>query len=151
MLPTGTRLVRVMPNTPSMVQCGVSVCSPGPNSTPDDVSLILKLFGSVGIAESLPERLLEAVTGLSGSGPAYVSPNCGSILTTLAESVDSRLQVDLESRPSECIHSGGRREGCCHLTFLNCYHKLFNFLIVRYTLYSIMLYLSVYLFLSTHE
>ena len=121
MLPTGTRLVRVMPNTPSMVQCGVSVCSPGPNSTPDDVSLILKLFGSVGIAESLPERLLEAVTGLSGSGPAYVSPNCGSILTTLAESVDSRLRVDLESRPSECIHSGGRSEGCCHLTFLNLY------------------------------
>jgi len=62
-----------MPNTPAMVQCGVSVCSPGPHASPKDVSLVLKLFASVGIAESLPERLLEAVTGLSGSGPAYVS------------------------------------------------------------------------------
>ena len=72
-LPQGTRVVRVMPNTPALVQCGASVYSRGGSSTGEDEALVSRLFSALGYCTSLPERLLDAVTGLSGSGPAYVS------------------------------------------------------------------------------
>ena len=71
-LGTGTRLVRVMPNTPCLVGASASGYSAGPSAKPDDVALVGKLFGAVGTAFALPEHLLDAVTGLSGSGPAFV-------------------------------------------------------------------------------
>lgn len=66
------RLVRVMPNTPCLVGESASAFSPGPHATPADVALVGELLRNVGRALELPERLLDAVTGLSGSGPAYV-------------------------------------------------------------------------------
>jgi len=71
LLPEACRVIRVMPNTPALVQCGASVCSAGSRSTPEDSALVTALFSSIGICESLPESYLDAVTGLSGSGPAY--------------------------------------------------------------------------------
>jgi pyrroline-5-carboxylate reductase len=71
LLPAGTRVIRVMPNTPALVLCGASVYSPGFASTAADGHLVASLFSSIGICETLPEPYLDAVTGLSGSGPAY--------------------------------------------------------------------------------
>ncbi len=66
------RLIRVMPNTPCLVGCGASAFSRGTHVTDDDAALVQRLLSNVGIAVEVPEKLLDAVTGLSGSGPAYV-------------------------------------------------------------------------------
>jgi pyrroline-5-carboxylate reductase len=68
----GARVIRVMPNTPALVGASASGFALGKNATPADGELAQKLFSSVGVAYQLKESLLDAVTGLSGSGPAYV-------------------------------------------------------------------------------
>jgi len=67
-----TRLVRVMPNTPCLVGASATGYSVGPAVLPGDGDTVARLFGSVGVALAVPESQLDAVTGLSGSGPAYV-------------------------------------------------------------------------------
>jgi pyrroline-5-carboxylate reductase len=66
------RLVRVMPNTPCLVGASASGYSPGEAATAEDIALIDRLLNAVGRAVRLPESLLDAVTGLSGSGPAFI-------------------------------------------------------------------------------
>lgn len=66
------RLVRVMPNTPALVQEGASALSPGQRATDEDMASARAIFDAVGRTVVLPESYLDAVTGLSGSGPAYV-------------------------------------------------------------------------------
>ena len=66
------RMVRVMPNTPCLVGASASGYSPGGAATEDDGRLVDRLLNVVGKAFRLPEHLLDAVTGLSGSGPAFV-------------------------------------------------------------------------------
>jgi pyrroline-5-carboxylate reductase len=65
------RVIRSMPNTPALVGQGAAAFARGTGATEDDAELARKILGSVGIAEEVPEKLLDAVTGLSGSGPAY--------------------------------------------------------------------------------
>ncbi|REK12446.1 MAG: pyrroline-5-carboxylate reductase [Planctomycetota bacterium] len=65
------RLVRVMPNTPCLVGESASGYCLGPRATQDDAALVKQLLESVGIAFEVDEPLLDAVTGLSGSGPAF--------------------------------------------------------------------------------
>jgi len=71
-LPAGARVIRVMPNTPALVGEGASAFALGKNATAADGELAKKLLSAVGIAMQVKESLLDAVTGLSGSGPAYV-------------------------------------------------------------------------------
>lgn len=71
-LGAGCRLVRVMPNTPALVSAGASAFCLGSNATAADEQLVQACLGAVGTAVKVPESLLDAVTGLSGSGPAYV-------------------------------------------------------------------------------
>jgi pyrroline-5-carboxylate reductase len=71
-LPAGARVIRVMPNTPALVGAGASGFALGKNATAADGELAKKLLSAVGIAMQVKESLLDAVTGLSGSGPAYV-------------------------------------------------------------------------------
>jgi pyrroline-5-carboxylate reductase len=66
------RLVRVMPNTPCLVGASASGYALGHAAHPDDGELVERILSTVGIAVPVPEKLLDAVTGLSGSGPAYV-------------------------------------------------------------------------------
>jgi pyrroline-5-carboxylate reductase len=71
-LGTGRRLVRVMPNTPCLLGASASGFCPNDAANPEDIELVQKLLDAVGTAFRLPEHLLDAVTGLSGSGPAFV-------------------------------------------------------------------------------
>jgi pyrroline-5-carboxylate reductase len=71
-LPEGTRVVRTMPNTPATVDAGATAIAPGTHATPEDLDVAHELFSAVGRVVTLDESLLDAVTGLSGSGPAYV-------------------------------------------------------------------------------
>jgi pyrroline-5-carboxylate reductase len=66
------RVIRVMPNTPALVLEAAAAVSPGANATQQDVALALEIFNLLGTACSIQEKLMDAVTGLSGSGPAYV-------------------------------------------------------------------------------
>ncbi|KAL6134058.1 hypothetical protein ACLB2K_066291 [Fragaria x ananassa] len=67
-----SRFIRVMPNTPSAVGVAASVLSLGGAATEQDGDLIAELFGSVGKIWKADEKLFDAITGLSGSGPAYI-------------------------------------------------------------------------------
>lgn len=70
-LKDGIRVIRVMPNTPALIGEGASALAAGENATEDDLELALRIFDSVGTTVVVKEELIDAVTGLSGSGPAY--------------------------------------------------------------------------------
>jgi pyrroline-5-carboxylate reductase len=67
-----TRIGRTMPNTPSLVGAGCGAYSLNESATPEDSATVKIFMDSVGISYELKENLLDAVSGLSGSGPAYV-------------------------------------------------------------------------------
>ena len=71
-LAPGARVIRVMPNTPALVGASASAFALGKSAPPADGQVAQKLFSAVGVAYQVKESLLDAVTGLSGSGPAYV-------------------------------------------------------------------------------
>ncbi len=71
-LGNGARVIRVMPNTPALVGASATAYALGKNATAEDGRLAQQMFSAVGVAFQLKESLLDAVTGLSGSGPAYV-------------------------------------------------------------------------------
>jgi pyrroline-5-carboxylate reductase len=70
-LGAGVRIVRTMPNTPALVGAGATALARGAHATDADLGEAKKLFEAVGIAHVVDEHLLDAVTGLSGSGPAF--------------------------------------------------------------------------------
>ena len=71
-LGTDVPVIRAMPNTPALVGAGAAAIAPGTHATDDDIEWAASILRAVGTVVSVPERLLDAVTGLSGSGPAYV-------------------------------------------------------------------------------
>ena len=70
-LPPGTPVVRVMPNTPALVGAGASALAPGASASSEDIEWATSILKAVGEVDVVTEAQLDAVTGLSGSGPAY--------------------------------------------------------------------------------
>ncbi|MDP2757138.1 MAG: pyrroline-5-carboxylate reductase [Desulfurivibrionaceae bacterium] len=87
----GCRVIRVMPNTPAIVLKGASALSPGQGVNPEDLAVATSIFDAVGVSFVLDESYLDAVTGLSGSGPAYV-------FTFIEALIDAGVKVGL-ARP----------------------------------------------------
>jgi len=71
-LTSNPRVIRVMPNTPALVLSGAAGLAKGSSATSEDMVLALEIFDAVGRAVVVDEKLMDAVTGLSGSGPAFV-------------------------------------------------------------------------------
>jgi pyrroline-5-carboxylate reductase len=98
-LPGSTAVVRAMPNSPATVGAGVSAVAAGSRATDHDVAWAEELLGAVGHVVRLPESSLDAVTGLSGSGPAYLFLVVEALIEAgmavgLSEEVSRLLVVD---------------------------------------------------------
>jgi len=65
-------VLRAMPNTPALIGAGAAAISPGSTAAEEDMAWAEKILGAVGVVVRVPEVALDAVTGLSGSGPAYL-------------------------------------------------------------------------------
>ena len=72
LLPAGSKIIRLMPNTPCLIGEGAIAMSAGSAVSAGEAAEIKELLGHLGLTLAVPERLLDAVTGLSGSGPAYL-------------------------------------------------------------------------------
>jgi len=90
----GVHVVRAMPNTPALVGAAATAISAGKHASEDDLAVARALFDAVGITVVLDESHLDAVTGLSGSGPAYIF----LILEALA---DAGVKVGLSRRDAQ--------------------------------------------------
>ena len=93
---TNMRVIRVMPNTPALVLAGASAMSGNENIKQEDMEIAQQIFSAVGTCIEVPENLLDAVTGLSGSGPGYVFTFLeamidGGVLAGLPRSVAEQL------------------------------------------------------------
>jgi pyrroline-5-carboxylate reductase len=71
-LSPGCRVIRAMPNTPALIGAGATAVCAGRKASPDDLEFAARIFALVGTAVTVEEKQMDAVTGLSGSGPAYV-------------------------------------------------------------------------------
>lgn len=110
------RLVRVMPNTPCLVGQGACGYCLGPKATDDDGRLVNQLLGAVGIAFQVEERLLDAVTGLSGSGPAFVyliieALSDGGVRMGLTRQVATTLAAQTVRGAAEMVLATGEHTG----------------------------------------
>jgi len=94
LLPAGMRVVRSMPNTPALVGAAATAISSGAHAHAEDMALARFVFDAVGMTVELDESQLDAVTGLSGSGPAYVF----LVLEALA---DAGVKVGLSRRNAQ--------------------------------------------------
>jgi pyrroline-5-carboxylate reductase len=115
-LPAGARVIRVMPNTPALVGAGASAFAPGKSATVADGELAQKLLSAVGVALPVKESLLDAVTGLSGSGPAYVyqfieALSDGGVAAGLPRDVATRLAAQTVLGGAKMVLETGQHPG----------------------------------------
>jgi pyrroline-5-carboxylate reductase len=96
LLPSARAIVRAMPNTPALVREGVTAVASGPGCSDEDGAFAKGLFEAVGRVVEVEERLMDAVTGLSGSGPAYV-------FTAIEALADGGVKMGLPRRTAELL------------------------------------------------
>jgi pyrroline-5-carboxylate reductase len=106
------RVIRAMPNTPCLIGHGASAFSRGRDATEEDATWVHDLLTSVGFVVELPESLLDAVTGLSGSGPAFVylmieAMIDGGVLQGLPRDVGLKLAAHTVRGAAEMVLSTG--------------------------------------------
>jgi pyrroline-5-carboxylate reductase len=107
------RVIRSMPNTPALVGRGAAAFARGARATAKDAALAAKILGAVGTADEVAEKLLDAVTGLSGSGPAYVYTVIealadGGVLMGLPRAAALRLAAQTVAGAAEMVLSTGK-------------------------------------------
>ncbi|MBX7246734.1 MAG: pyrroline-5-carboxylate reductase [Candidatus Sumerlaeaceae bacterium] len=100
------RVVRVMPNTPALIGCGSTAVAGGASASGADVELSLAIFRAVGIAIPLPEDQLDLVTGLTGSGPAYLFYFAESLIRAAEELGMARADATLLVK--QLVYGAGR-------------------------------------------
>ncbi|MCS7338428.1 MAG: pyrroline-5-carboxylate reductase [Verrucomicrobiae bacterium] len=110
------RVVRVMPNTPALVGASATAFALGQAATMQDAALIERLFRVVGLVIQLKESLLDAVTGLSGSGPAYVyqfieALSDGGVACGLPRDVATRLAAQTVLGAAKMVLETGTHPG----------------------------------------
>lgn len=115
-LPNEARVIRVMPNTPALVGSSATAYALGRSATAEDGQLAQKLFSAVGIAFQLKESLLDAVTGLSGSGPAYVylvieGLSDGGVAAGLPRDVATKLAAQTVLGSAKMVLETGQHPG----------------------------------------
>ena len=115
-LPVGARVVRVMPNAPAMVGAAASGFALGTHADEKDGRLAERLLTSVGLAVQVPEALLDAVTGLSGSGPAFVCQviealSDGGVAAGLPRETAVRLAAQTVFGSAKMVLETGRHPG----------------------------------------
>jgi len=115
-LGTNCRVVRVMPNTPCLIGAGASGFAVGGATMPADAALVLQLLSAVGVAAEVPEKLLDAVTGLSGSGPAFVylmieALSDGGVRMGLPRDLATRLAAQTVAGAAQMVLSTGKHPG----------------------------------------
>jgi pyrroline-5-carboxylate reductase len=112
-LAPGSRVVRSMPNTPAVVGAGAAAIAGGTTATEEDLVWAEAVLGSVGAVVRVKESLLDAVTGLSGSGPAYVYLVAealidAGVLAGLPRDVSQRLALQTLLGASTLLVQGGQ-------------------------------------------
>ncbi|HEX3890686.1 MAG TPA: pyrroline-5-carboxylate reductase, partial [Verrucomicrobiae bacterium] len=115
-LPANARVIRVMPNTPALVGEAASAFALGKNATVADGELAKKLLSAVGIAFQVKENLLDAVTGLSGSGPAYVyqfieALSDGGVAAGLSRDIATELAAQTVLGAAKMVLETGQHPG----------------------------------------
>jgi pyrroline-5-carboxylate reductase len=110
------RIVRVMPNTPCLVQAGATAFARGERATAEDAEFVRALFRTIGIVEEVPEKLLDAVTGLSGSGPAYAfqvieALSDGGVAAGLPRPIATRLAAQTVLGAAKMVLETGEHPG----------------------------------------
>jgi pyrroline-5-carboxylate reductase len=115
-LPAGARLVRVMPNTPALVGSSATAFALNKSAGADAATMAEKLFASIGMAFPVKEELLDAVTGLSGSGPAYVcviieALSDGGVAAGLPRDVATRLAAQTVLGSARMVLETGMHPG----------------------------------------
>jgi len=115
-LKSGARVIRVMPNTPALVGASASAFALGGSATSEDAALAQRIFSAVGVAFQVKESLLDAVTGLSGSGPAYAyaiieALSDGGVAAGLPRDIATKLAAQTMLGAAKMVLETGQHPG----------------------------------------
>lgn len=91
-------VMRVMPNQPCLIGAGVSAFSAGRNAKKEHIDIVQKIFNALGVAVAVPEKHINGVTGLSGSGPAYVYEFIAGLIQGTSGVLPRELARDLATQ-----------------------------------------------------